>query len=114
MREKLIELLNDMSVDEQYIIFCEYCDKARYYDDRPECVGSIDELCCGMKPTDIISQYEDLNLSWDYFYFNGYGNVEEWEGIESNSSIEEVVDFIIDNDEDLYNDDIREILDDEE
>ena len=107
-RKEIEEIINGMGIDEQYYLFCEYCEKANYYDDRPESVDSIDELCCGMKPSEIISTYGDMDLGWDYFQFNGYGYPIEWEGIDC---VSDVVDYIIDNEESLENDDIQEILD---
>ena len=107
-RKEITEIIEEMGIDEQYYLFCEYCEKANYYDDRPESVDSIDELCCGMKPSEIISTYGDMDLGWDYFQFNGYGYPIEWEGIDC---VSDVVDYIIDNEESLENDDIQEILD---
>ena len=107
-RKKITEIIEEMEINEQYYLFCEYCEKANYYDDRPESVDSIDELCCGMKPSEIISTYGDMDLGWDYFQFNGYGYPIEWEGIDC---VSDVVDYIIDNEESLENDDIQEILD---
>ena len=108
MNEKITTIIEEMNIDEQYYLFCEYCEKANYYDDRPESVDSIDELFCGMKPSKILDKLEGLNTNWDYFCFNGYGNVEQWEGIDD---IIEVVDYIIKNEDALENEDIQEILD---
>mgnify|MGYP001861285896 CR=1 FL=1 len=110
LREELMELIEGMDINEQYSIFCEYCEESGYYDDRPESSIDFDELCCGMTPTEILEKYSDI-VYCDYFYYDGYGNPTEWDGIETNSSIEEVVDYIIENDEDLYNSDIRDLLD---
>ena len=107
-RKEITEIIDGMGIDEQYYLFREYCENANYYDDMPESVDSIDELCCGMKPSEIISTYGDMDLGWNYFQFNGYGYAIEWEGIDC---VSDVVDYIIDNEESLENDDIQEILD---
>src|SRR5574344_2779964 len=107
-RKEITEIIEEMDINEQYSLYCEYCEKANYYDDRPESVDSIDELCCGMKPSEIISTYGDMDLGWDYFQFNGYGYPIEWEGIDC---VSDVVDYIIENENGLENDDIQEILD---
>ena len=107
-RKEIEEIIDGMDIDQQYYLFCEYCEKANYYDDRPERVDDIDELFYGMKPLEILDKLEGLNTCWDYFCFNGYGHVEEWEGIDY---VSDVVDYIIKNEESLENDDIQEILD---
>ena len=107
-RKEIEEIIGEMGIDEQFYLFREYCENANYYDDIPESIDSIDELCCGMKPSEIISTYGDMDLGWDYFQFNGYGYAVEWEGIDC---VSDVVDYIIDNEESLGNDDIQEILD---
>ena len=107
-RKEITEIIEEMGIDEQFYLFREYCENANYYDDMPERVGDIDELCCGMKPSEIILAYGDMDLEWNYFQFNGYGYAVEWEGIDC---VSDVVDYIIDNEESLENDDIQEILD---
>ena len=66
VRKEIEEIIDGMDIDKQYSLFCEYCEKANYYDDRPASVDSIDELCCGMKPSEIISTYGDMDLGWEY------------------------------------------------
>lgn len=107
-RKEIEEIIDGMNVDEQYSLYCEYCENANYCDDMPERVDDIDELFDGMKPLEILDKLKGLNTSWDYFCFNGYGNVEEWEGIDY---VSDVVDYIIENEDALYNDDIQEVLD---
>lgn len=111
LREELTNYIEEMTVNAQYAIFCEYCEKMGYYDDRPEYTSSIDDYCMGMKPSEIIEKYGSLDLSWDYYYIDGYGDIEEWDGIETNSSVEDIVDFIIDEDDDLNDVFIRDLLD---
>lgn len=106
--EKVTEIIEDMDLNEQYSIFTEYCQNNNLYDDMPEYVDNIDDLASGMSPTEILEKFGDIDLSWNYFCFNGYGNVEEWNGIDY---ISEVVDYIIENEDSLYNDDIQEVLD---
>ena len=107
-RKEITEIIEEMRIDEQYYLFCEYCEECNMYDDRPEMVSEIDDLLCGMKPSEIIEKYGDLNTSWDYFNYNGYGNVQEWDGIDY---VSDVVDAIIRREESFENDDIQEILD---
>lgn len=113
LEERLTNYIEGMTISEQFSIFREYCECIGYYDDCPEYTENIDDYYYGMKPTEIIRRYGDVNLDWDYYYIDGYGDACEWDGIETNSSIEEVVDYIINNDNDLGNADIRDILEEE-
>lgn len=108
MNEEITTIIEEMNIDEQFWLFRQYCEDANCYDDMPERVEDIDELFDGMKPSEILDKLEGLDTCWDYFCFNGYGNVEQWNGIEY---VSEVVDYIIENENALDNDDIQEVLD---
>ena len=107
-RKKITEIIEEMEINEQYYLFCEYCEECNMYDDRPEMVSEIDDLLCGMKPSEIIEKYGDLNTNWDYFNYDVYGNVQEWTGIDY---VSDVVNEIISKETSFENDDIQEILD---
>lgn len=113
LREEILEdienVLNGMWVDEQYGIYKEYSINATYYDEEPFTIDEIDEFCCGLKPLEILERFEGIDLSWDYFCFDAYGNVEEWEGI---SDADEVAEWMLDNEEDCSCNEIRNIIDD--
>lgn len=105
--KKITEIIENMTTDEQYYLYSEYCDSCNLYDDSPEMTDSIDELFYGLKPLEILSKLEGIDLSWDYFNFNSYGHIQEWDGI---ADIEEVAQEIIETDNSFGNDDIQEIL----
>ena len=107
-RKEITEIIEEMRIDEQYYLFCEYCEECNMYDDRPEMVSEIDNILYGMKPSEIIEKYGDLDTNWDYFNYNGYGNVQEWDRIDY---VSDVVNEIIDKETAFENDDIQEILD---
>jgi hypothetical protein len=107
-QRQITTIIEEMNIDEQFYLFRQYREDVDYYDDMPERVEDIDELYCGMTPSEILDELEGLNTNWDYFCFNEYGNVEQWEGIDC---ISDVVDYIIENENELGNDDIQEVLD---
>lgn len=96
-RKEIEEIIDGMDINEQYSLYCEYCERVNYGDDSPLLVEDIDELFLGC-----------LNTSWKYFCYNGYGRIKQWEGIDC---VSEVVDYIIKNEDALENEDIQEILD---
>lgn len=109
--DKVVELLQNMNIDEQFEVFCEYCISCNLCDDMPNIVNEYDfnVMCRGMKATEILSIYRDLDFSWDYYYFSIYG-VEKWEGIETTSTYDEVGVYIVENLDSCYNKEIEELL----
>lgn len=90
------EVLKDLRIKDQYDVFFEYCECNSYYDDIPYICDepTINEYLKDLSPYDIINKYSDMELSWDYFYDGIYG-VSEWEGIDTNSTFEEVAEWIV-------------------
>ena len=114
--EMIKDLLENMSESQLYIIVNEYFDKTNYYDDRIYDMDEFDEIMSGMSPSDIATKifYGDFRPNDNYFRFDGYANLESFDYISDEVDLEEVADYIVDNDEDFDNGDIREILDEED
>lgn len=109
LEQRIEDIIVGMSIDEQFYLYSKYAE-CNYYEAPCECNEfAIDDLLSGMSPSEIISKYGDIDFSWDYFIFDGWGDIVEWEGIED---ISEVVDYIISNSNDLDNADIRYLLED--
>lgn len=110
LESRLTELIEGMGVDEQYEIYREYCINTNNYDDEPLVCDeyTFDSLCYGMKPSEIVENYGDIDFSWDYFIDGIYG-VEEWCGIDY---VSDVVDYIMRNEDNLTNSEIWNLLDD--
>ena len=113
--EMIKDLLENMSESQLYIISNEYFDKTNYYDDRIYDMDEFDEIMSGMSPSDIATKifYGDFRPNDNYFKFDGYANLESFDYISDKVDLEEIADYIIDNDQDFDNSDIREILDKE-
>ena len=113
--EMIKDLLENMSESQLYIIANEYFDKTEYYDDRIYDMDEFDEIMSGMSPSDIALKifYGDFRPNDHYFKFDGCANLESFDYISDEVDLEEIADYIIDNDEDFDNSDIREILDEE-
>ena len=114
--EIIKDLLENMSESQLYIIVNEYFDKANYYDDRIYDMDEFNEIMSGMSPSDIATKifYGDFRPNDNYFRFDGYANLQSFDYISDEVDLEEIADYIIDNDEDFDNSDIREILDEED
>ena len=109
------DLLENMSESKLFTIYNEYLDKTEYYDDRIYDMEEFDEIMSGMSPSDIALKifYGDFRPNDHYFKFDGCANFQSFDYISDEVDLEEIADYIVDNDEDFNNSDIREILDEE-
>ena len=114
--EMIKDLLENMSESQLYTIVNEYFDKTEYYDDRIYDMEEFDEMMDDMLPSDIAIKifYGDFRPNDNYFKFDGYDNLQSFDYISDEVDLEEIADYIVDNDEDFDNSDIREILDQED
>lgn len=109
----LKELLENMSDSELISIWNEYQSNINgdsyIYD-----MDDFDEIMSGYKPWEIArccfysGKFCPAN---SYFWFNGYGNAESSDYPIDRIYIDDMIDYIIENNDSLYNDDVQEILD---
>lgn len=116
MREEIREIIDNMNADEQVAIHNRYCDEVGYSDDEIFSMDEINEWLAGKDPDEILRMafYGDFRPCDEYFCFNGYANLESTDYPDEWIDIDDIVDYIIDNDEDFDNDEIRDILDEDE
>ena len=114
-KEAIVSVLDNLEVEELICIYNEYLDNCNRYDDHIYSIDSLDEVCHGQTAEWIANRifYGDYHPLAQWFIFNGYGNIQSIWGYEINEYIDalDIADYCIDNDDNLYNDDIREILD---
>lgn len=117
-REDLYDLIDGMRDSEKLSIFREYCDAYGSYDDMIYDNDEVDinEVFAEYDPYAILTNayFGSYNPNVNYFCFDGYGNIKcfnKIDGADSPFYLDEIVDFIIDNDNDLGNSDIRDLLD---
>lgn len=115
-QDKIKELLENMSDGELLSVYNEYCDSANIYDNGVYDMEEFDEIMSGQDPWEIARScfYGDFRPCDKYFSFNGYGNLVSFDYISDKISVEEIAEYITENNNALYNDDIQEILDEEE
>lgn len=115
MKNKLKELLENMDDVSLIMIWNEYQCYV-HGDGEIFPMDWFDEMMQGKEPWEIARccYYGNFCPAHDYFWFNGYGNLESSDFPMDNISIDDMIDYIIEHDEDLSNDQIREILDDEQ
>ena len=116
-RKKLVDYINDMKTEEIVELHNSYCEAAGYEDDRIYSMYELDELLEGRTPTDILSMgfYGDFRPQHDFFWFNGYGNLESADFITDMPVFAiDIANYILSKEDSLGNDEIQEILDEED
>ena len=121
------DVIEDMDRDSKVSLWNEYCDKARRYDDCIEYMDSLPKLFDTSSADGLFnllnrfyfghdSNDEKSNAcpNRDYFTFNGYGNIITTDYPEDFMDIDELAEYIVDNDDPLYDDDIDKLLEDAE
>lgn len=119
MEEKIKEYVESLTNEEKRSLWNEYCNADNRADDWIYNMSEFDDINEGKTPSDIALNicYGDFRATDNYFWFDGYGNFESSDCIDNDSSpfyVDELVDYIIENDNDLYDDNIREILEEED
>lgn len=116
------EYLDSLSDGGKVDIWNEYAEAANYPDNHIYSMDEFDEIFSDTKPWEIARACfysRRFNPSDNWFWFNGYGNVESADYISDHDDrspidLDEVAEYIVGNDDELFNDDIRAILDGEE
>ena len=116
-RKKLVDYINDMKTEDIVELHNSYCEAAGYEDDRIYSMYELDELLEGRTPTDILSMgfYGDFRPQHDFFWFNGYGDLETANYVTDMPIFaSEIAGYILLREDSLGNDEIQEILDEED
>ena len=133
MKEKLLELFENMEGGEIVSVWNEYCCETNNHDDEILNYDRLEDLirCDSQNDafywinrffygSDDYNEEGSANPNRDYFKFNAYGNIVSFDYIYNSYSkefnhidIDALIDYIIENQESFYNDDIQEILDNE-
>jgi len=131
--EKLLELFANMDDSELVSVWNEYCyttnsegeildyETLEEYISNDSTHNTLDWLNRFYFGSDEYSTEEgSANPNRNYFTFNAYGNVISFDYIYNSYTkefnhmdIDELINYIIENEDSLYNDDIQEILDNE-
>lgn len=115
------EVLEQMETDEIVEIHNLYCQEIKAMDDYIYSMDSIADVLYGediQRVLLMVHNGHEFNPNDNYFYFNGYGNLESfsYHSDNSNSNIytSEIARWIVKNEDSLGCDEIQDILEEEE
>ena len=120
LEEKVREAIENLSNDEAVSLWDEYCSEDGRMDDYIYSMNEFDEIMGDMTPLDVARTcfYGDFCPADDYFWFNGYANLEssDFPSMDDKSPFyaKELATWIIKNENALYCDEIQEILDEDD
>ena len=109
--ESIRVVVEDFKENKLVELWNEYCDK-NYYEERIYYLSDdeINDLFSNKTPAELIRMGSDVDLDNKYFYFH-LNELNTTDNIFDVVDIDELVDYIIDNDDDCNDIDIRDLLD---
>ena len=115
-REKLVEYINGMGVEEKLALHNTYCDAANCMDDCIYAMDELEEILDGVDKWELVRmvQFGDFECTQDFWKINGYGNLDSYNAWELPIYAEDIADYILSKEDSLGNDEIKEILDGED
>ena len=115
-RERLIDFINGMDVDEKIALHNAYCDAANCMDDCIYAMDDMEEILDGVEKWELVRmvQFGDFDCMKEFWNFNGYGNLVSYNAWELPIYASDIADYVLRREDSLGNDEIKEILDEDE
>ena len=115
-REKLIDYIDSMGIEEKIALHNTYCDAANCMDDCIYAMDEMEEILDGVDKWKLVDmmRYGNFDFQNDFWGFNGYGNLVSYNAWELPIYAEDIADYILSEEDSLGNDEIKEILDEED
>ena len=115
-RQKLVDYIDGMGIEEKIELHNSYCDAANCKDDCIYSMDEMEEILDGVDKWELVRmvQFGDFDCTKDFWNFNGYGNLVSYNAWELPIYAEDIADYILSEKDSLGNDEIQEILDEED
>lgn len=104
-KEDVIEVLEGLNDYKLLDIWRQYCDEAGYYGEEIFDIDEFNEICSSMDAWDVAQKtfYGDFCPAHSYWKFNGYENFESSDYISDLICLEDLADYIVENEETFNN-----------
>ena len=115
-RQKLVDYIDGMGVEEKIELHNSYCDAANCMDDCIYSMADMEEILGGVDTWNLVDmmRYGNFDFQNDFWSFNGYGNLDSYDALELPIFASDIADYILSEEDSLGNDEIQEILDEED
>ena len=114
IKDKILSYIKGLDVNQRIQLWNRYCEQTNMFDDKIYSIeAEFDDIMYGTKPFDLarMIHFGSFNPMDEYFWFDGYGNLESGNEYELDIYYEDMADYIVRSDDDLEDDSIRELLD---
>lgn len=112
-KARLREVLENLTKWGLVGVWNEYCDSNYYDDDRIYRMGDFDDLMSRCSPTEVVESINsNFSTADDWCRATAYG-WESFDDVEDVIEMDDLIDYILDNESPLGCDDIRYFLDEE-
>ena len=115
-KQKIVDYINGMGIEEKIALHNTYCDAANCMDDCIYTMDEMEEILDGVDKWELFRmvQFGDFDCTKEFWGFNGYGNLVSYNAWELPVYAEDIADFILSEKDSIGNDEIKEILDGED
>ena len=116
IKQKIVDYINGLGVEEKIALHNTYCDAANCMDDCIYAMDDMEEILDGVDKWELVRmiRFGDFDFTKEFWGFNGYGNLDSYSAWELPIYAEDIADYILLKKDSLGNDEIKEILDEEE
>ena len=115
-RQKIVDYINGMGIEEKIELHNSYCDAANCTDDCIYAMDEMEEILDGVDKWELVRmiRFGDFDFMKEFWGFNGYGNLVSYNARELPVYAEDIADYVLLKEDSLGNDEIKEILDTED
>lgn len=115
-KQKLVDYINGMGVEEKIALHNAYCDAANCMDDCIYSTDDLKEILDGVDKWELVDmiRFGDFDFMKEFWGFNGCGNLVSYNAWELPIYASDIAGYILLRGNSLGNDEIQYILDEEE
>lgn len=111
-KEKIRAIIDDYVSNDIITLWNDYCESNNYDDDRIYDMYMLDDIACGLEPSEVLKYYGDININDNYFVLGIYG-AESFDYADDENSpvyIDDLINWIIRTE----HDDFSEVFEDDD
>ena len=115
-KQKSVDYINGMGIEEKIALHNTYCDAANCMDDCIYAMDEMEEILDGVDKWELVRmiRFGNFDFTKEFWGFNGYGNLVSYNAWELPVFASDIADYILSEEDSLGNDEIKEILDGED
>ena len=112
-QSRIVDVLSILADDELIWMWNQRCENDHYEDEIIYSMDCLDDLYSteGKKVSEILNDFDNFNSWASYFHVDDVWGFESIDDLYSILDLDEIAVYMEDNDDDLGNDEVREILD---